>query len=925
MINNQGTFSKHASIVPLNGALGVTGPEFSVSSEVKVNVEISGVGGTNVVLVEGRIQNSSVWKTLSTITGAASAIVDTSSVDFIRFNNTVVDGLGTIVSSGFITDKSAAGGGGGGGDASAANQVIGNASLASIDGKTPALESGLQPVINYVEKSDGTKAHMQATEGGAVNVGNAYKKFRDGFADLAVGASPDTSIWDVGFTNQGSSFVGRAGDAQGSSYMKISMCPYTADSEFTMTTKRTFRYPMRFISMLSLSQRVVGQEFEVAIVGVDGSSVITTLTPKADLAISGTVSITTNVATINFATSHGLKTGDRVILTGNTERRLNVGPVTVTVVTALQITVPLTLTNGTYTAGGVVRWTDPLAYAKNGAGLLYENATATNATFLTRRNGFNTRLLNSTVITTANAATVNYTDPFNATSMNQIIANQEEFTVVPRTPDSIAAPGTPLRWHQGIPDEELEYKLRIRAKNLNNLTRPIAKIVTISKTGTTTATVTTDAPHGLATTDFVQIYGVRDITNFPNLVASTQVASIVSATQFTIVIGTASTSSSAGGTVFLNHGSVLAPGISAINVQSISRTNNIMTLVGNTTWVGYLPGETIHLYGCDATSMGLYDGAYKVLRILTTSLELESVGADFTTINCGGAVMRRTDFRIHGISEIEHTRLIAELSNSQGSLDVSKSVPTVVTNTPAVTVSSGTVTTVSTVTAVTAANLNLPGIIADVASAALTTTTTTAAITPTFGTAYEVNIPVTAVTGTNPTLDVSIEESDDTGTNWFKVYDFPRITATGIYRSPKILMTGNRLRYVQTVGGTTPSFTRAVNRLQASDVGDVVRQLVDRSIVLTTLSSTTPSLTIQNCRNLQLLINIGTATTPPGIQMQGSDDNGLTWYNIGTALTAVASSTVSLVVNNVNSQLVRGVVSAAGNTVVAGYVLIKGF
>ncbi len=38
------------------------------------------------------------------------------------------------------------GGGGGGGDASAANQVTGNASLASIDTKTPSLVSGRQPV-----------------------------------------------------------------------------------------------------------------------------------------------------------------------------------------------------------------------------------------------------------------------------------------------------------------------------------------------------------------------------------------------------------------------------------------------------------------------------------------------------------------------------------------------------------------------------------------------------------------------------------------------------------------------------------------------------------------------------------------------------------------------------------------------------------
>ena len=226
---------------------------------------------------------------------------------------------------------------------------------------------------------------------------------------------------------------------------------------------------------------------------------------------------------------------------------------------------------------------------------------------------------------------------------------------------------------------------------------------------------------------------------------------------------------------------------------------------------------------------------------------------------------------------------------------------------------------------VTSANLGIPSIIADVASAAITTTTTTSALTPTFGCSYTVNIPVTAATGTSPTLDVSVQESDDSGTNWQTVYSFPRITATGIYRSPKLAFNGNRVRYVQTVGGTGPSFTRAINRLQCSDFVESIRQLIDRSIVLTTLNSATPSLNTQNCSNAQLAINIGAATTPPTLQLEGSDDNGSTWYLIGTALAAVASSTVTTTVANVNSQLIRARVSVAGSTVTAGYVLIKGF
>lgn len=221
--------------------------------------------------------------------------------------------------------------------------------------------------------------------------------------------------------------------------------------------------------------------------------------------------------------------------------------------------------------------------------------------------------------------------------------------------------------------------------------------------------------------------------------------------------------------------------------------------------------------------------------------------------------------------------------------------------------------------------LPLPQIVADVASAALTTTTTTAAFTPAHGLSYQVVIPVTAVTGTTPTLDVGVEESDDSGTNWLRVYDFPRITATGVYRSPALRLRGNRVRYVQTVGGTTPSFTRAVQRLQSSGMVPHIAQIVDRTITLTTLSSSTPSLNVQSCTNAQLVINIGAATTPPTLQLQGSDDNGASWYAVGATLAAVASSTVQLTVNNINSQLLRATVTAAGTGVTPGYVLVKGF
>jgi hypothetical protein len=243
------------------------------------------------------------------------------------------------------------------------------------------------------------------------------------------------------------------------------------------------------------------------------------------------------------------------------------------------------------------------------------------------------------------------------------------------------------------------------------------------------------------------------------------------------------------------------------------------------------------------------------------------------------------------------------------------------------TIASGTVTTVSTVSSVTSAQTAIPGAIADVASAAITTTTTTATLTPTFGATYKVSIPVTVVSGTSPTLDIQVQESSDSGTNWYAVYDFPRITATGFYQSPTLPLTGNRVRYVQTVSGTTPSFTRAINRLQSSWTNaDRVRQQIDRSIVLTTLNSVTPSLYVAGTTGCQLQISLGAATTAPILQLEGSETGVSTeFFAIGSTLTGVANSTVNLFVSNIQTNFIRARVSTAGVTVTPNFVLIKGF
>jgi len=210
----------------------------------------------------------------------------------------------------------------------------------------------------------------------------------------------------------------------------------------------------------------------------------------------------------------------------------------------------------------------------------------------------------------------------------------------------------------------------------------------------------------------------------------------------------------------------------------------------------------------------------------------------------------------------------------------------------------------------------------------LTTTTTSANFRPTAGQAYSVNIDVTAFTGTNRTLDVVIQESDDQGNNWTNIWALPRITTTGSYRTPTIPYRGVLIRYVQTVGGTGVSCTRAINRIELNSyLGSSPSQLFDRTINLNTLDATSAVLNTQNAKYVQIIAATTGGTVAPVLTLECSEDNGVTYYATATSVTGslttgIAQSTPS---QARNQQLARLRVTTAGVGVTTNYVLIKGF
>jgi hypothetical protein len=231
------------------------------------------------------------------------------------------------------------------------------------------------------------------------------------------------------------------------------------------------------------------------------------------------------------------------------------------------------------------------------------------------------------------------------------------------------------------------------------------------------------------------------------------------------------------------------------------------------------------------------------------------------------------------------------------------------------------VTTVGTVATVTAANL-AAALATIIASAAITTTATSAGISTLNVQAASFQVAVTAVSGTTPTLDISIEETKDGGTNWYKIYDFERITATGTYRSPQIAFEGTQYRIVRAVAGTTPSFTMSMTANTRATVLSNTKRIINRTIDLNTLNSVTPTFEVRGTDTIQFtLFSAAGASTPPVLTAQGSDGND-EWYDLPATLTGLASTNVTAIIAAHSCAFARLKVSTAGVGAVLKFVSI---
>lgn len=796
--------------------------------------------------------------------------------------------------------------------------------------------------------------------------GSGLSLWRDSFETF------DPQKWSTVATGAGD-LVLVDGNVAGAAYLVISKDPFQPGTTTSVESLATFDLPGEVSVMAHTSQRTLGQALAVEVISTD--------TPAAaipDTTISS-ISQAGSVLSVTTATPHGLKAGMRFGVAGVPDSRLNYPalvvastptPTTLTATAGPGGTIP-SVTAGPFT-GGVEYARQTLGNARDGSSIVFENTTPTNASFFVVNDagdvlpsGTVTGNHSVTVATSASvqallaAAAYAFTPP----SEQRLAAMLDGIQWADAPVDAVTAFTSRLKRTQVIPDPGKRYRVRFRCVNEKGLTVPVAHIQSVTKSGSTTATVVTQTPHGLTVGDVIAAYGVRDQTNFANLVTATAIASIVDASTFTVVWGAAVTAASQAGVIVRVNGGNLpsALGYLAQTVQSVARAANVLTLIGSAAWTGISIGDLVNLAGLHDTSgaeLNL-DGSYRIRDVATTSLVIEPVGsaptgADLATINCGGTVVKRTDLRVSFVRVTDFDALRTEpmqratgdaanaqpvfvTSNSGSNIAVGIAAHDAVisgapvrigararTDLPAVVQQDDVVDLMSDLNGVLFARYSRTRPFIDVASAARTVSGNSGAIASLGGQSLSGVIAVTAVSGTAPTLDLTLEESFDDGTTWQTIWSAPRLTGAGTVAVPPMLVHGRR-RWAWNVGGTTPSFTFSITTMEGSAGGaPLIRSLIDRTINPNTLGSATAALNIEGCNNLVALCRNSTAGSPAtAYQVQISHD-GVNYAAVGAPVSAASTAPVAILVSNLAARFARVAVATAGTGAVLGDIALQG-
>lgn len=800
--------------------------------------------------------------------------------------------------------------------------------------------------------SSRSQSVVPASDSTQFPTGNITTKYRNNCEAL-----PSVSEWTT--TTASGDLLVLDGNSNGASYWVLSKSPFNLGTESVIDGLNLFEMPVEISLGLHRSQGALNQEFAIEFVDNGATS-----SAPAEVAISA-LSQSTTTLTVTTSAAHNLVPGMSIGIYGCADSRFNYGSIVVASVISSTVFTATAGPGGTIASltASPATLGSPMLYVRrrlggssDGTSLILENTSTTNGSVYVRSN-------NGDALATG-TANGSHSATTSSTASSQSINAAGAYSFYPSSEFKLNFQADRVQWHSGTvdsinstsnistrssicPDPSKSYKLRFRGTNNKGNTVPVGKIVSVVKSGSTTATVTFASAHGLTVDDYLVAYGVRDQTNFANITTAAKVASIVSSTVITIVWGTVSaTATSYGGFMSRCQGNAAQNGAGTISVVSASITSSIVTVIFGATFTSASVGDYVELYGFRDTvagnDLGL-DGTYRVQSISTTTVIFEPIGgttppSSLASTNCGGGIIKRTDLRVSFIRIFDFIRERVEFSprpigdNSAG-LPINANIAQFNNTTIASGVSAGSSN--STVTVNVGAAISQTDQSATAFAGSGRVNGTVVSSTRGGAAVISAEINVSSLTLGTATSVIFVLQESSGGTNFTDIWTSDPVTATGIIRVPPIVVGGRRRWAAHSVGGTSTTVTATITALELPPGSyPQIRQYRDgfaatnpfASVIntatqtatsfgnLTLTTQATSAAVIEGCGILTahvVLSGAPTVTTQPVITLEVSQD--LTnWIATSATITAAGNGAYSASTANIAFRYARLRVTTAG-------------
>ena len=182
---------------------------------------------------------------------------------------------------------------------------------------------------------------------------------------------------------------------------------------------------------------------------------------------------------------------------------------------------------------------------------------------------------------------------------------------------------------------------------------------------------------------------------------------------------------------------------------------------------------------------------------------------------------------------------------------------------------------------------------------------------------------VSQISGTNPTINVALQVSEDGGATWTDVWHFEQLTGPGSSIMPVNAVAGVH-RYVWTISGTNPSVTFAITETSTSQAVKLIRRFFDYSagLLAGALNAVGQAFRIDGAVAITATLTLGAGGTSGEYELQISAD-GVNWATVpyDTQHPAVVSGTIVWVSPGVSpASYVRIAVTTAAGSPTTGVV-----